>query len=1344
MPNLFNFSNNIPVQTNEVLTFGVKSIEKFRLTSSFVFSNSEKVFSVFKGTILLQQQASDINKVNLILKPYDLQGINFFVKYVIYRGLDLNSFLNGNDLTQSNTKVKTNGTELLVRMQEIQQERNSGVTPIPEIPLQALFGYELSPENDFQIDKFFFSQQSPNSQLFTVEGGVELGKFAPGEAGIEIILENPVFFPTVEMAKKVFFEIDVTLTTDLNKKKWEKEQIIYFIDPAAFYGMHYNIKGGIGYKDAGGNQIANTIELVYNKILSPFYTKNRVYLDIRNENGYSYNYYNNYTGTGANESKEIKIGQDLTNLQLSEYYNNEWPIHIVEGIIPSNNSNENLFHICLRINDNKKPLIAGWNINISPYSSIDKNVVFIDETKIIDNPIPNLLPEFSKPLSIAVPNILSLNKQLGAFVRLDYLKQINVDALYIPTVFPDRTDFLFGPISSKIPFETLQGGVTWINHNNSVYSDSLSQGFAISSRTEKTIYNVDLTGNSITVNEDLNVEISNEIQLQYYENSTEIVIILATFTIKRVERVSNQTVIFLNEPIPNTVSSGDNLFYKAEIQVYIDKNNNFLLVKNLDLTNSEVFQIGKTVRLYSIFKSNSKKRFTITNITFQNNNSYIYFNPEVKKIGFGAIMSTGIVTEINIDNSSLDNNERICFYAIPQYYYSKSGTRNSNLFNYRGGKDEKNSFFFDVIGRNNHNFSIEKSELKISETETISILSYDRSVKVKENFYFLGITKQEFLLLESNANSELSSNHLITFKLISTENQLRDINYQSYYKYDLVGFGIDNNGVFKKTIFKIDVYSKDGLIFTSNEYASSYIKTIPQVSNTCDKCSNDILTVSSLSSFMQKAKDSNGVGLGSIPTSGAYSNRVPAYINYLNDYMTIFGINNNCLRRAHFLGQVAKETKFWSYKEDFNYTKAGMDAAKFPNRDVAKQYARENASDPPVSEINQIKIGNVGYGTGSKASELGNSLCPSNLIHDPEQDGYKYRGRGLIQLTGKANYSGFQTWYNTNRVKLELPSVDFISNPDLVFEPQYIVLSAIYFWDKNSMNNDADKGSENTDIDRITNKINSGEDRAKKDIRIKFVKSALSNLRDNNVCKIVNQSAIAPNSISGNSIWRNPIDNPCITIYTFGGSKRPWRSAFGVMRGDLKRKSPPTAPRPHHGIDLFANIGTKVYACIQGTVVYSDTLSGYGKTVIIKVLNVEDFHKQRRNYELFYEDTPEKRNNYINNTEFQMSGYPPYEEKEGVTTSSEVYLKFAHLSKIYVTKDEIVNSDKCIGLSGDTGAEGTKGPHLHFEIRTTSLTNATISNEWDILYNPAFYIDYKNEFQLTEQERKEQDDAAIN
>ena len=80
MPNLFNFSNNIPVQTNEVLTFGVKSIEKFRLTSSFVFSNSEKVFSVFKGTILLQQQASDINKVNLILKPYDLQGINFFVK----------------------------------------------------------------------------------------------------------------------------------------------------------------------------------------------------------------------------------------------------------------------------------------------------------------------------------------------------------------------------------------------------------------------------------------------------------------------------------------------------------------------------------------------------------------------------------------------------------------------------------------------------------------------------------------------------------------------------------------------------------------------------------------------------------------------------------------------------------------------------------------------------------------------------------------------------------------------------------------------------------------------------------------------------------------------------------------------------------------------------------------------------------------------------------------------------------------------------------------------------------------------------------------------------------------
>lgn len=63
--------------------------------------------------------------------------------------------------------------------------------------------------------------------------------------------------------------------------------------------------------------------------------------------------------------------------------------------------------------------------------------------------------------------------------------------------------------------------------------------------------------------------------------------------------------------------------------------------------------------------------------------------------------------------------------------------------------------------------------------------------------------------------------------------------------------------------------------------------------------------------------------------------------------------------------------------------------------------------------------------------------------------------------------------------------------------------------------------------------------------------------------------------------------------------------------------------------------------------------------------------------------------------------------------------------------------DKVLGKTGTSDATNTKGPHLHFEIR--SKQNPSGYSE---RYNPAYYIDYKNEDQLTDSERKIQDEAA--
>src|SRR5690554_2185811 len=106
MAQLFNFTTgNIPTQNDETKSFGVKSSNKFRVTSSFDITSNQKTFAIMKGAILLQQQTSDPNKVNLILKPLEIPNLKVPVKYIIYRGLNILDFLTSNNITATTTKV---------------------------------------------------------------------------------------------------------------------------------------------------------------------------------------------------------------------------------------------------------------------------------------------------------------------------------------------------------------------------------------------------------------------------------------------------------------------------------------------------------------------------------------------------------------------------------------------------------------------------------------------------------------------------------------------------------------------------------------------------------------------------------------------------------------------------------------------------------------------------------------------------------------------------------------------------------------------------------------------------------------------------------------------------------------------------------------------------------------------------------------------------------------------------------------------------------------------------------------------------------------------------------------
>ena len=159
--------------------------------------------------------------------------------------------------------------------------------------------------------------------------------------------------------------------------------------------------------------------------------------------------------------------------------------------------------------------------------------------------------------------------------------------------------------------------------------------------------------------------------------------------------------------------------------------------------------------------------------------------------------------------------------------------------------------------------------------------------------------------------------------------------------------------------------------------------------------------------------------------------------------MEKFAINTP-LRLAHFLAQCGHESGNWKFKvENLNYSAPALQSVfrkYFPDEATAAQYAR-----------NPEMIANKVY-----ASRMTNG-------DEASGDGWRFRGRGYIQLTGRQNYTSFDKVVND----------DIIANPDLVAE-KYPLLSAAWFWDSNKLNTLADKGSTDGDVTAITKRVNGG------------------------------------------------------------------------------------------------------------------------------------------------------------------------------------------------------------------------------------------------------------------------------
>jgi predicted chitinase len=400
-----------------------------------------------------------------------------------------------------------------------------------------------------------------------------------------------------------------------------------------------------------------------------------------------------------------------------------------------------------------------------------------------------------------------------------------------------------------------------------------------------------------------------------------------------------------------------------------------------------------------------------------------------------------------------------------------------------------------------------------------------------------------------------------------------------------------------------------------------------------------------------------------------------------------FGLNT-CQQKAHFFAQVREEVGTSIDIKDgegMNYSVQGLANVPFLNfcrnriagtpNDLAFNYGRIDAANikmlksrynkPNIREqgANKEMIANIAY-----ANRNGNGDVASG-------DGWRYRGRGIIQITGKEKYDRINS-----RIDSDYPEFGINIDANNINNIDEGTVASMTYWKEYGCQREAEKGISRKNFDAIVDIVNSGT--SSREARWGHLQNMINIFR-------VNECG----GKEGIEDWHDPIDNAEIALYNYYGNYNPAGSSFGRVRDGGKKN--------HQGLDIFAPKGTEVKACLKGIVVEANEADGnWGGLIVIEVTK-EDLDRARKNYTLQY--TGEK------------------EKGESYGRGEKRYLRYAHLSEISVSVNQLVSAGMVIGKSGNTGnasGQNVKARHLHFDISDIESPGRGIGDR----ENPAYYV----------------------